>query len=374
MVSVPHFPQILFLDFILHVILIILYHQNTTLSSTGHMHVTDWLPTLMSAATDGTWKGSYTGAEIDGLDFWPALTGTGDTPDKEIVFFVSENAGVIQQGGYKYFYNQDMQEQEPAQYVFEEDQGPKYARQTCTNPNLIGNDIDMQPKSDKDWEEGSDHDTKKDDDDDDKDEKDDDKDKDDKDEDEDEDKDKDEDENDDTPLLPPRPMPVRPVETTDDATVVPLPPTPINVPPPHPSDPITPDTPPSNMIDEVPAYEEEEVTEEITEPSEPEHEEIAEVEESEEEQSEEEIESGEEEETSEETAKGDESDSNTALPDVTPINAGVSLFTIFMSAGIVCLVMAALGIRILLLRSVISSLLFYPQTLLSCIIIAFSNV
>ena len=307
------------------------------------MHVTDWLPTLMSAATDGTWKGSYTGADIDGLDFWPALTGTGDTPDKEIVFFVGDNAGVIQQGPYKYFFNQDMQEQEPASYVFEEDQGPKYARQTCTNPNIIGSDIDMQPKSDKDWEEGSDHSKKSDDDE--EEEKDDDE----EDHDKDKDEDEDEDENDDTPLVPPRPLPVRPVETTDDEPEPVVPVTPINVPPPHPSEPVMPDTPPSDTIDEVPEYAEEE-TKDVSEPSEPENEEV---------EGKLVDESGgaaaDEEEHSEETAKGDESDNNTAVPDVTPINAGVSLFTIFMSAGIVCLVMAALGIRILLLRLVTSS-------------------
>ena len=72
----------------------------------GHMHITDWLPTLMAAATGGQWTGSYTGADIDGLNFWPALTGTGPTPPKETVFYVSESAGVIQQGAFKYIAEQ----------------------------------------------------------------------------------------------------------------------------------------------------------------------------------------------------------------------------------------------------------------------------
>ena len=72
----------------------------------GHMHVTDWLPTLMAAATAGQWTGSYVGADLDGLNFWPALTGVGPTPPKETVFYVSESSGVIQQGGFKYFSEQ----------------------------------------------------------------------------------------------------------------------------------------------------------------------------------------------------------------------------------------------------------------------------
>ena len=317
---------------------------------TGHMHVTDWLPTLMSAATDGKWKGSYTGADIDGMDFWPALTGDGDTPDKEIVFFVSENSGVIQQGPYKYFWNQDMQEQEEPSYIFTEDQMSKNARQTCTNPNLIGSDIDMVPKADQDWEEGSDESESDDKDKDDKDK--DDKDKDDEDEEE-------EEEEEEVEILVPTPhppLPNRPVDvvTTDDTAAADEedeeePVTPVSNPPVRPNPPVTPVTPddpdePEVEVDEDDAEEEE--AEEADEQQEPEdeHEDEEQDEGQDEQEEEHEAADGPEEQTAE------EAEANTAIP-VVPASAGVSVFIIFMSAGVVCLVMAALGIRILLLSS-----------------------
>jgi len=60
----------------------------------GQMHVTDWMPTLMGLASGGLWKGSMTGAEIDGVDQWNALTTNGDSPRIEIVHFADSYGNV----------------------------------------------------------------------------------------------------------------------------------------------------------------------------------------------------------------------------------------------------------------------------------------
>jgi hypothetical protein len=54
----------------------------------GQMHVTDWLPTLMGLATNGTWSGSMVGHSIDGADMWESLMTDGDTAHPEIVLFL----------------------------------------------------------------------------------------------------------------------------------------------------------------------------------------------------------------------------------------------------------------------------------------------
>jgi len=47
---------------------------------TGQIHLTDWLPTLMHAATNGEWKQPLSGLEIDGHDQWIAITNGSDHP------------------------------------------------------------------------------------------------------------------------------------------------------------------------------------------------------------------------------------------------------------------------------------------------------
>ena len=66
------------------------------------MHVVDWLPTLMNAATNGAWSGPLSGKVIDGVDLWDEIRqgdGSGVGRD-EIVFYATEDKAVIQQVGH----------------------------------------------------------------------------------------------------------------------------------------------------------------------------------------------------------------------------------------------------------------------------------
>jgi hypothetical protein len=60
--------------------------------------ISDWLPTLMSVATAGTWSGSYDpGVKIDGVDMWQAITqNVVPSPRKEIVLYYYLNDYVYQ--------------------------------------------------------------------------------------------------------------------------------------------------------------------------------------------------------------------------------------------------------------------------------------
>ena len=72
------------------------------LTYTGTMHVVDWLPTLMNAATNGAWSGPLSGKVIDGVDLWDEIRqgdGSGVGRD-EIVFYAAEDKAVIQQVGH----------------------------------------------------------------------------------------------------------------------------------------------------------------------------------------------------------------------------------------------------------------------------------
>jgi arylsulfatase A-like enzyme len=52
-------------------------------------HVTDWIPTLMHAATNGQWTGSVVGDDLDGVDMWDAVMGAdGTTPRKDALVYV----------------------------------------------------------------------------------------------------------------------------------------------------------------------------------------------------------------------------------------------------------------------------------------------
>jgi len=65
----------------------------------GNIHVVDWLPTLMHAATNGEWTTPLSGKVIDGVDLWDEIIkgdGSGAGRD-EIVFYASEDKAVIQQ-------------------------------------------------------------------------------------------------------------------------------------------------------------------------------------------------------------------------------------------------------------------------------------
>lgn len=43
---------------------------------------------MMGWATGGEWNGSYTNAELDGVDVWDAILTNSTSPRQEIVFYV----------------------------------------------------------------------------------------------------------------------------------------------------------------------------------------------------------------------------------------------------------------------------------------------
>jgi arylsulfatase B/arylsulfatase I/J len=55
----------------------------------GIFHVTDWIPTLMHAATNGQWTGSVVGDDLDGVDMWGAVMGAdGTKPRTDALVYV----------------------------------------------------------------------------------------------------------------------------------------------------------------------------------------------------------------------------------------------------------------------------------------------
>lgn len=104
----------------------------------GNVHITDWLPTLMGRATNGKWKKGLTGAEIDGEDVWSSmLSGDSTKGHEELVFFVNNNASVLQVDQLKYFYNQYDVGTEEASFYFLGDLNPKKSTKACTSSSLV---------------------------------------------------------------------------------------------------------------------------------------------------------------------------------------------------------------------------------------------
>ena len=111
---------------------------------TGAVHITDWLPTLMHIATNGAWEGSLSGADIDGVDLWSAISTTKNTVEhEEIPFYVNADASsaVIQRGNYKYFYNREDNTVDEPSYVFEYDLHPDHAYKSCASIIMTGEDV-----------------------------------------------------------------------------------------------------------------------------------------------------------------------------------------------------------------------------------------
>jgi arylsulfatase A-like enzyme len=113
-------------------------------SYTGTMHISDWLPTLMHVATAGAWEGSLSGAELDGVDLWQAITTTKNTVQHdEIPFYVAQDgsASVIQRGAYRYYYNMNDNPVDEPEYVFEYDLQPTHSYKSCVSIVMTGEDI-----------------------------------------------------------------------------------------------------------------------------------------------------------------------------------------------------------------------------------------
>jgi len=102
-------------------------------------YLLDWLPTLMGLATNGEWTGSYSGADIDGVDMWDAIMTNSDSPHEEIVHYANGPSESI-----SIQYNMiklDMNVIEPdvtePLYIFSEDKSSSSSNYLCENPSLI---------------------------------------------------------------------------------------------------------------------------------------------------------------------------------------------------------------------------------------------
>lgn len=103
----------------------------------GLVHVTDWLPTLMHLASNGEWTGSYSDAELDGVNVWDSILSGEDSPREEIVHFVNGDNAVIQRKNLKYFYGQPINHVDSPQFVFTRDLSPESAQISCDTPSLL---------------------------------------------------------------------------------------------------------------------------------------------------------------------------------------------------------------------------------------------
>eukprot|EP00595_Chromulina_sp_UTEXLB2642_P000323 CAMPEP_0196761698 /NCGR_PEP_ID=MMETSP1095-20130614/1002_1 /TAXON_ID=96789 ORGANISM="Chromulina nebulosa, Strain UTEXLB2642" /NCGR_SAMPLE_ID=MMETSP1095 /ASSEMBLY_ACC=CAM_ASM_000446 /LENGTH=1008 /DNA_ID=CAMNT_0042111583 /DNA_START=472 /DNA_END=3501 /DNA_ORIENTATION=- len=110
----------------------------------GQMHITDWLPTLMGLATNGEWTGSYSGADIDGVDMWDAIMTNSESPHEEIVHYANGDESISIQ------YNMvklDKAIIPPGYttplYTFDEDNAPENSLYECNDPSLIYDTLDQ---------------------------------------------------------------------------------------------------------------------------------------------------------------------------------------------------------------------------------------
>jgi len=109
----------------------------------GQTHVTDWLPTIMSLATNGQWTGSYTGATIDGSNIFEAAVHNYSSPHTEIVHKISSStdaATAIQIDMIKYIYKVSHYNVQIPMETFDSDASPSSDRTKCSNPSLVDYD------------------------------------------------------------------------------------------------------------------------------------------------------------------------------------------------------------------------------------------
>jgi arylsulfatase A-like enzyme len=109
-----------------------------------NVHITDWLPTLMGLATNKQWTGSYSGADLDGVDFWDAMLNNEASSREEMVFSSYDDSFAMQYGEVKYLYNFDDALIDPPSTIFEEDLDPEGSRMTCTDPSLVESNTMMK--------------------------------------------------------------------------------------------------------------------------------------------------------------------------------------------------------------------------------------
>lgn len=94
----------------------------------------------MGLATNNTWTGSYSGADIDGLDIWSSIT-TNTTTSRDEIVFLSYPAGTyaMQYEKMKYIYGLNDAIRDKPVTIFAEDLMPDASRMICEDPSLVDN-------------------------------------------------------------------------------------------------------------------------------------------------------------------------------------------------------------------------------------------
>jgi hypothetical protein len=91
----------------------------------------------MNPATAGSWKGGYSGQDIDGVDMWSAVTTGADSSRTEVVHMIGDTAGdqaVILYNNVKYMKGVSCPDGTEPQSIFAEDLDSAASRMACDAP------------------------------------------------------------------------------------------------------------------------------------------------------------------------------------------------------------------------------------------------
>jgi arylsulfatase A-like enzyme len=102
------------------------------------VHITDWLPTLMHIATNGSWTGSYVNASIDGKDLWPGLLSNKSSGREELVILsYPQGAFTMMNMTMKYISGLPYAQVDQPLVYFDEDLQPDLQHMICDDPSLV---------------------------------------------------------------------------------------------------------------------------------------------------------------------------------------------------------------------------------------------
>lgn len=102
----------------------------------------------MNLATNGEWSGSYTNADIDGVDIWGDITSTSLSSEKSdneraFVIYSYNNTFSMQIGDMKYIYNLNPSSPDEPVYYYLADLDPSKSQTECPNPSLIDDEMSI---------------------------------------------------------------------------------------------------------------------------------------------------------------------------------------------------------------------------------------
>jgi len=108
----------------------------------------DWLPTIMGLATGGAWNGSYTGADIDGVDVWDDIMSLTSAGRSEMVLASKpstyDSLFVGQIMGVKYIYNCNLTAPATPDVYFVSDLNSDLSYQLCSSPSLVSKTLETR--------------------------------------------------------------------------------------------------------------------------------------------------------------------------------------------------------------------------------------